>query len=264
MAIAHPILMGTVWQKYIYDPYTGYDLEIFSHPSLPSARHFLGTDTLGRDVFSILLAATTPTFVMAIAAAMVTALVGTLAGAASAYFRGFVDSFLTHLADLCLLVPAPLVMVVIGFVLDITPLQFGVLYGLLSGLGGVSIIMRAYALPIMTKPYVDAARVAGGTNLHIIFKHILPQMLPMTVVNMMLTVTGAVFASGFVAFLGLSRARLNWGSMIYDSFTFRAINSTITWNVLIPSAMAISLFSAAFYLIARGIHQVAEPRLRER
>ena len=200
MAIAHPILMRTVWQKYIYDPYTGYDLEIFSHPSLPSTRHLLGTDTLGRDVFSILLAATTPTFVMAIAAAMVTAVVGTLAGAASAYFRGFVDSFLTHLADLCLLVPAPLVMVVIGFVLDITPLQFGVLYGLLSGLGGVSIIMRAYALPIMTKPYVDAARVAGGTNLHIIFKHILPQMLPMTVVNMMLTVTGAVFASGFVAF----------------------------------------------------------------
>jgi tetratricopeptide (TPR) repeat protein len=81
---------------------------------------------------------------------------------------------------------------------------------------------------------------------------------------MLVSVTGAVFADGFSTFLGLSRTRLNWGSMIYDSFTYQAVNATITWNVLIPSAMAISLFAAAFYMIARGVHEVAEPRLRTR
>ncbi len=89
-------------------------------------------------------------------------------------------------------------------------------------------------------------------------------MLPLAAVHMLLSVVGAVFADGFTSFLGLSRVRLNWGSMIYTSFTNRAVNSAITWNVLLPPALAISLFAASFYFIARGLHEVAEPRLRER
>jgi peptide/nickel transport system permease protein len=263
MAVAHPVLINTVWPKVVYDPQVGFDLAIYPHPSPPSQAHLLGTDTLGRDVLSRLLAATTPTFVMALVAALTTAIVGTLVGAFSAYFRGAVDSFFSHLADVALLAPAPLVMVVIGFMLDISPFQFGAIFGLLTGIGGVAIVMRSYALTVVTKPFIDAARVAGGGSLHIIFRHLVPHMLPLAAVNMMLAVTGAIFADGFVAFLGLSRARLNWGTMIYDSFTYQALSSTITWNVLVPSALAISLFAGAFYFIASGLHQVAEPRLRE-
>ncbi len=264
MAIAHPILMETVWPKGVYDPFTGYDLDIFIHPSLPSPRHLLGTDTLGRDVFSILLAATTPTFQMAIVAALTTALVGTVVGAVSAYYRGRVDGFFTHLADLSLLVPAPLLMVVIGFVLDIKPVEFGLLYGVLTGLGGVAIVLRAHALTIVSRPFIEASKVAGGGAAHIIFRHLIPHMLPLAAVNMMLTVTGAVFADGFVAFLGLSRAKLNWGSMIYDAFTYQAISENLAWNVLIPSALAISLFAAAFYFVSRGLQDVVDPRLADR
>jgi|GEM_PF-97206 len=264
MAIAHPILLKTVWPKRIYDPVVGHDLKIFPHPSPPSPAHLLGTDTLGRDVLSILLAATTPTLLMALTAALTTALVGTLAAAVSAYFGGLADGFISHLADLSLLAPAPLVMVVVGFMLDISPLEFGVIYGVLAGIGGVMIVLRSHALTVMTRPFVDAARVAGAGPLHIISRHLVPHMLPLASVNMMLTVTGAVFANGFVAFLGLSRAQLNWGSMIYDSFTYQAVNAAITWNVLIPSAMAISFFAMAFYFIARGLHDVADPRQAER
>ena len=64
MAIVHPFLMGTVWPKGIYDPSVGYDLDTSAHPSPPSPGHLPGTDTLGRDVFSILLAAARPAFVM--------------------------------------------------------------------------------------------------------------------------------------------------------------------------------------------------------
>lgn len=265
MAIAHPILMKTVWPKGIYDPVLGHDIEIFPHPSPPSAKHLLGTDTLGRDVLSTLLAATRPSFLMAITAAITTAFVGTLIGAISAYFRGVVDSIFAHLADVTLLAPAPLVMVIIGFVLDIQPVEFGLIFGILAGVGVVAIVLRSHALTIMSKPFIEASRVAGAGAIHIVFKHLVPHMLPLAAVNMMLTVTGAIFANGFIAFLGLSRAQLNWGSMIYDSFTYQQwVNTTITWNVLIPSAMAISLFAAAFYLIGIGLHEVAEPRLAER
>ncbi len=264
MAVAHPILMATVWPKGIYDPQVGYDLKIFPHPSPPSATHLLGTDTLGRDVLSMLLAATTPTFILALTAAITTAVVSTLAGAISAYYGGLIDLALSHLSDVALLLPAPLVMVVIGGTIDISPFQFGLLYGLLAGIGGAAIVMRSQALSIATKPYIEAARVAGGNGPHIILKHLTPNMLPLASVQMLLSVTGVVFADGFGSFLGLSRTRLNWGSMIYSSFTNQSINSAITWNVLIPAALTISLFAASFYFVARGLHEVAEPRLRSR
>jgi peptide/nickel transport system permease protein len=264
MAVAHPILMATVWPKGIYDPQVGYDLKIFSHPSPPSATHLLGTDTLGRDVLSMLLAATTPTYVLALTAAIATAIVSTLAGAIAAYYGGLTDLILSLLSDIALLLPAPLVMVVIGGTIDISPFQFGLLYGLLAGIGGAAIVMRSQALTLASKPFVEAARVAGGNGPYIILKHLTPNMLPLASVQMLLSVTGVVFADGFGSFLGLSRTRLNWGSMIYSSFINQNINSTITWNVLIPSAITISLFAASFYFVARGLHEVAEPRLRSR
>ena len=262
MSIAHPVLMATVWTKGVYDPQVGYDLQIFAHPSPPSASHLLGTDTLGRDVFSRLLAATTPTFILALTAALVTAAASTLSGAFSVYFGGILETIQTHLSDVFLLVPAPLLMVVIGGTIEISPLVFGLIYGLIAGLGGAAVIMRAQALSFIHKPYIEASRVAGAGGQQVIFKHLIPNMLPLATVQMLVSVTGAVFADGFSTFLGLSRTRLNWGSMIYDSFTYQAVNAAITWNVLIPSALAISLFAAAFYMIARGVHEVADPRLR--
>jgi peptide/nickel transport system permease protein len=226
--------------------------------------HLLGTDTLGRDVLSMLLAATTPTYIMALTAAITTAIVSTVIGAASSFLGGTVDAILTHLTNLALLIPAPLVMVVIGGTIDISPVQFGLMYGLIAGAGGAAIIMRSQALSIVNKQFIEAARVAGGGKLHIILHHLTPNMLPLAAVQMLLTVTGAVFAFGFSAFLGLSRTRLNWGSMIYSGFVYQGLSTTITWNLLIPAALAISFFSAAFYFIARGVHEVAEPRLRGR
>ena len=70
MAILHPILMKTVWPKGVYDPIVGHDMKIFPHPSMPVPGHPLGTDTLGRDVLSILMAATAPSLQMALTAAL--------------------------------------------------------------------------------------------------------------------------------------------------------------------------------------------------
>lgn len=264
MAVAHPILLSTVWPKVIYDPQVGYDMAIYPHPAPPSATHLLGTDTLGRDVLSMLLAATTPTYIMALTAAITTAVVSTSIGVASAYLGGTVDALLGHLSGLALLIPAPLVMVVIGGTIHITPVQFGLMYGLIAGAGGAAIIMRSQALTIVHRQFIEAARVAGGGKLHIILHHLTPNLLPLAAVQMLLTVTGAVFAFGFSAFLGISRTRLNWGSMIYSGFVYQGLSATITWNLLIPAALAISFFSAAFYFISIGVHEVAEPRLRER
>lgn len=265
MAITHPILIKTVWPSGIYDPVTGFDFEMM-HPSLPSARHLLGTDGLGRDVLSMLLAATKPTFILGFTAAIVTAFVGTMVGTVSAYFVGVVDMILTHITDAFLLLPAPLFMVIVGVAFrDFGPVKLGVIYGALAGLGGTGVILRSHALTVMAKPYISATRLAGGGPWHIIFRHLIPHMMPLAATLMMMSVTGAVVADAFISFFGITRLYLNWGTMIYLSQAYTLVlGSSIEWHTLLPPSMAISLFAAAFYLLSRGLHEVADPQLRGR
>ena len=87
MAVVHPLLMSTVWTETaagvrVYHPRTGFD-PMMMHPSTPSARHWLGTDALGRDVFSMLIAATTPEFVLGLTAAVTTAVTGSSIGSSA-------------------------------------------------------------------------------------------------------------------------------------------------------------------------------------
>lgn len=265
MSIAHPILRATVWQHNRYDPVTGYDMEV-AHPSLPSRVHLLGTDSLGRDVLSMLLAATTPTFVVGISAALTTALIGTTIGVVSAYHRGVVDTIFTHVSDAFLLLPAPLFMVIVGMRFrEISPVPLGLIYGVIAGAGGAAIVMRAQALQVVVKPFIDVARIAGGGSRRVMFVHIVPHMLPLAALYMMLAVIGAVVADAFISFFGFTRSYLNWGSIIYSSFAYSTyLQSGVEWHVLIPPSVALSLFAAAFYFVARGLHEVADPRLRAR
>ena len=272
LAVSHPILMVMVWDETaagikVYDPIRGFD-PMMMHPSSPSTRHLLGTDALGRDVLSMLLAATTPEFILGLTAAVTAAVVGAIVGMVSAYhYRGAIDTIFTYLSDASLLMPAPLFMVIISvrFIDDIGPVEFGLLYGVLTGVSSAAIVMRSYALTVMTKPFIEACRVAGGGAIHIIVRHLLPHMLPMAALYMMLTVTGAVVADGFVSFFGLQRVHLNWGSMMFHSFTSSmALGTGREWHTLIPPSMALSLFAAAFYLVSRGLHEIADPRLRKR
>jgi ABC-type dipeptide/oligopeptide/nickel transport system permease subunit len=234
-------------------------------PLEPASNHILGTDALGRDVLSMLLAATTPTFVLGMTAAISTAIVGTLLGAATAYYQGAIDFVLSRVSDAFLLLPAPLLMVVVGSRFhDLRPEHLGLLYGVVAGAGNAAIVMRSHALKILALPYVDVSRQAGGGASHIIFRHLLPHMLPLAAVQMTIAVTGAVVADGFISFLGISRFITNWGTMIYSTLTYtKALGiSTPLWHALIPPSLALSLFALGFYLISRGLHRVADPRLR--
>jgi peptide/nickel transport system permease protein len=265
LAIAHPILMRTVWPRGIYDPVTGFDMEVFPHPSPSSTRHIFGTDSLGRDVLSMLLAATTPTFVLGLTAALATAIVGTILSVIAAYFRGPADAIITNLADVFLLFPAPVIMVIIGARFrNLGPMPLGMIYGFVTGAGGTVLVMRAHALQVMARPYMEAAHIAGGGGWHMITKHLLPAMMPLAALQMMIAVTGAVVADGFISFFGLTRVSSNWGTLIYDAFVYAGISSASVsvWHMLLPAAICFSLFALGFYLVSRGLHRVASPIIR--
>jgi len=216
-------------------------------------------------VLSMLLASTGSTWLLAMTAAGTTAAVAMIIGAVGGYYRGWVDFSLSHVSDAFLLLPAPIFVLILGTgnLIDLGSVKFGLIYGAITGLGAGAIVLRSQAIKVMAQPFVDATRVAGGRGRHIIIHHLLPHLFPLAALYMMLAVVGAVVADGFAAFLGQTRSLVNWGTMVYFGITFGAnFGSQIPWNALIVPAVALSLFSAAFYLVSVGLREVADPRFK--
>lgn len=301
MAVAHPILMATVWDAAVYDPMHGNDVIITPLEIVPDGqvtdpdaqievsrarlqnpfyetgdtynlveqpgpftwRHPLGVDNLGRDVLSMTLAATAPSFVVGMTAAIATAVIGTTAAVVSAFYRGRTDAVMSQASNAFMVLPAPLVLIIIGagpFGEQITPVRFGLIYGLIAGLGATAIIVRTRALTIMSSPFMDAARVAGGESRHLITNHLFPHLVPVAALTVLVGVSGAIIADGFVSFLGFTDTRLNWGSIVFWAMSLPPANRAgIPWEALIAGAACIAFFSGAWYLVGMGIRDAADP-----
>ena len=142
MAIAHPILMATVWDKNVYHPVVGIDQTIPFHPAPPSPTHLLGTDPLGRDILSQLMWSARSEFFLGTMAALVTLVIATTVGAVSAFYGGIVDSLFMRLADLIIMTPVVTLMIVLSTLMNVTLIELAFLVGILSGFGGAIVVAK--------------------------------------------------------------------------------------------------------------------------
>ncbi|MGH8924719.1 MAG: ABC transporter permease [Acidimicrobiia bacterium] len=244
-------------------------LQITQQPAPPTFGgrypHYLGTDPLGRDVLSQLLYSTRSAFFLGMIAAVVTVLIATAVGSISAFFGGWVDSVLMRLADLILLVPLLPVLIVVSALFNISLPLLGLLIGILGGFGGTAIILKSQALQVTVKPFIDAARIAGGGNTHLIFRHVIPNVVPLSFLYMMFTVTDAIALEATLSFLGLLSVPMSWGIMISIARTQGYLLGNLEyWWLLVPAGLAVSLLAAAFFLVGRAMDEVVNPRLRRR
>jgi peptide/nickel transport system permease protein len=264
MAVLHPLLMGRVWPTGIYDPITGFDPRIPAHPAPPSPQHLLGTDPFGRDVLSQIMYSTASEFALGMVAAIVTVVIGTTIGAIAAYFGGVTDAIFMRLADIAIMLPSIVILIVIGSLFKLDLVTLAIVIGLLSGFGGATVIIKSQALTIKVRAYIDAARIAGGGHAHIIFAHIVPNLLPLSFLFMMFTVTEAIFSEAVLSFFGLLNIRMSWGLMINTAQTSGYLLNFETWWLIVPAGLAITLLCSAFYLVGRALDEVVNPRLRKR
>jgi peptide/nickel transport system permease protein len=299
----HPLLMATVWDPKIYDPVVGYDeiymdkvvvetvtdpatqiqyeialldyyhldpklgdtLTILEQPAPPTRQHLLGTDPLGRDVLSQLMYSTFPEFILGILAAAVTVFIATTVGAVAAYYGGFIDTFFMRVADLIIILPFIPVLILLGALISLQLWHLALIIGILGGFGGTTLIIKSQALTVKVKPFIEAARVAGGSNPHIIFTHLIPNLMPLAFLYMMFTVTNAIFLEAVLSFFGLMDVNMSWGLMINVAQSQGyLLSGTRYWWLLIPAGAAITLLCTAFYLVGRALDEVINPRLRQR
>lgn len=262
--IIHPILMNTVWDKNTYDPVVGYDASIDFHPAPPSAKHLLGTDPLGRDVLSQLMWSTRSEFILGLVAALVSVIIATTIGAITAYYGGFIDNFFMRLADIVIMLPYISILIVMSALFDLTLPVLALILGILGGFGGTTIIIKSQALTIKVRTYIEAARVAGGGDFHIILRHIIPNLMPLSFLYMMFAVNGAIASEAVLSFFGLLNIRMSWGLMIYTSSYSGYLLDFQKWWLIFPASVSISMLCAAFYLVGRAMDEIINPRLRKR
>ncbi len=243
----------------------GETFELPLQPAPPDSRHWLGTDPLGRDVLSQLMYGARVAFFLGFLAAIVTVVIATSVGSMAAFYGGALDAFFMRLADFLIMIPGLALLIVIGALFNFQVWHLALLIGILGGFGGTAIVLKSQALSVKVKPFIDAARVAGGSGRHIVFYHIVPNVMPISVLYMMFSVTGAIQSEAVLSFLGLLNIPNSWGIMFQLTRTQGYLLQAIDyWWLVFPPGLAVTLLAAAFFLVGRGMDEIVNPRLRRR
>ncbi len=217
----------------------------------PSKEFFMGTDYLGRDVWSMLVWGSRISILFAFGASLLSLIVGIVLGALSGYIGGWLDDLMCRVFELFYIIPRTfLVILMVAF--------FGSSVWLMVLIIGITIwpsnakIMRAQVLTLKSRGYVQAGNVAGGTRLGILFKHIVPNGMGPVLSNSILQMAQAVLTEASLSFLGLGDPnKASWGLILNAGQ--KHINSA-PWLIIYPG-IALALLLLAFNLIGTALHK---------
>ncbi len=244
----------------MYDPMIGVDPEI-SYSAGPSRQHWLGTDFIGRDIFSQLLAGARIAFIVGISAAFMSIFLGTTIGMVAGYSGRWTDTVLMRMADIVMVLPTLLVLLLMAALFGHLSIWTIVLLIALFRWPGVARVIRAQTLTLKHRPFIESARIAGASHLRIIVRHILPNVLPLAMLYMTFRVTSAIVIEAALAFLGFGDpSTVSWGMMLQWVWKTGHMFQAPYW--LLPPGICISLLTLAFYMLGRSLEEVLDPRLR--
>lgn len=200
MAIAAPFIAP-------YDP-TKLTGKPFEPPSPP---HLLGTNDIGQDVLSELIFGTRVSLAIGVLAAALATVIGTSVGVTAGYFRGTLGNALMRVVDVVLVNPFLPLMVLLAAYLGPSLWNLIIVIGLLIWARAARVI-RSQAMSLAAREYNTAARALGATDWHILFKHVLPGVLPLTIAQFVLAASGAILLEASLSFLGLGDpTQESWG-----------------------------------------------------
>jgi peptide/nickel transport system permease protein len=244
--------------RWPYDPLKTHFEE--AHECL-SGRHLMGTDTLGRDVLSRVIAGTPVSFLVALQVLSLAATIGVPLGLAAAYCGGAVDSIVMRIADTFLAFPSFLLAMAITAALgpSLTHAMLSVAFAFWPR---YTRIVRAQALAVKQMAYVEAARAIGATPLRIAIRHILINSFAPILIQLSMDAGYAILATAGLSFVGLgaSPPLPEWGFMVAQN---RGYITSYWWIPIFPG-IAISLLVAGFMMLGDGLRDVLDPHLRGR
>jgi peptide/nickel transport system permease protein len=244
----------------VISPYDPVAIDFGAMLALPSAAHWLGTDSFGRDVLSRLIYGSRTALLVGFGASILGAVLGAVLGVGSAYFAGRVDLYLQRLMDVFLAFPLIILALALVAILgnSIPNLIMAITVPMIPR---CALVIRSSALSIREAAYVDAARAAGFGHARIILRHMLPNVMAPFLIMLTAFVGQAILLEASLSFLGLGVQEPTpaWGLMLSGAaveFAERA-----PWMAIFPG-LAISLAVFAFNLFGDSLRDALDPRLR--
>lgn len=237
-----------------YDPVTQH-LEDRLEP--PSTEHLMGTDRLGRDVFSRVLYGARISLQISATVVSITLCIGVTVGAISGYAGGLVDEGLMRFVDLLFAFPGLLFALVIAAILG--PSLMNIMIALsVVGWTGYARVIRGEVLSVKENEFIKAAQIMGASRYRIIVRHLIPNVISPIVVLATMKMATIVLATAGLSFLGLGAQppTPEWGTMLADS---RDLLSSAWWVINFPG-LSIMLTVLGFNLLGDGLRDVLDPR----
>jgi peptide/nickel transport system permease protein len=236
-------------------------LTLEGSPLPPSARFLLGTDLLGRDLLSRLIYGARTSLVIGVVANGVAVLVGTLLGATAGYLRGAVGGAIMRFTDLMIAFPALLLAIALAAIFAPSLWIVAMVIAMVNWVQ-IARVVYTETVALSERDYIEATRALGAGPLRVLFRHILPHLVPTVLVYATLGIATTVMLEATLSFLGVGvrPPTPSWGGIIYESQSYFL---SAPWLVFFPGA-AILLVALAFNLVGDALRDLLDPTQRGR
>lgn len=223
----------------------------------PSMAHPFGTTTLARDVFSQWIYGSRISLLVGVLSGLSVMVIGTTVGIVAGYYKGTTDLVLMRIVDTLYGIPAtPFILILVLFfgasVWNVILAMVLILWRTMAR------VIRSETLSLAERPFIKSARAAGASDRRIMFVHILPNLLPLIMVETTIVVAFSIALEAGISFLGLgATAVTSWGAMLELTFSSGAIRSAWWW--VIPPGLSITLLVLSFFYISRIVEEISNP-----
>jgi peptide/nickel transport system permease protein len=229
----------------------------------PSLRYPLGTDRDGISVLSLVVEGSRTSLFVGLTASLISMVLGSAVGIWSGYRGAFSDVVLMRLTDAFLVIPWLALAIVLAAVFGQNLWVIIFIIGLTSW-AGTSRLVRAQVLSVKERTYIERSRALGGSDWHVVSRHVLPNVMPVIFANTILTIAIAILSESALSFLGLGDPlHVTWGTIIEDAFSHGALTLDKPMWLLAPSA-CIVLVVLGFTMVGFAMDEIVNPRIRER
>lgn len=233
---------------------------IFNLDHAPSMKYPFGTNEAGENVLSLCIWGSRISLTVGLVAAGIVVLVGLSIGMLSGYFGGVVDEVLMRATDFVLVLPSLVLIIVIGAIYGTSLVNVILIIAMVSW-PSTARIVRSMTLSIKERQFIEAAKSANGSSLYVIFRHVLPNVVPVVIATGILSVSGAIFTQAAMVFLGVGDVTdVSWGQSIEMAFQSGEIVDGFWWTSLFPG-ICLVLLIVGFLFLSRPLEQIFNPKM---